>query len=204
MATIDDVNAQEPGPLDALGRPMHDLRISVTDRCNFRCTYCMPREVYGRDFAFLPRAELLTFEEITRLAEIFAGLGVRKLRLTGGEPLLRRDLPLLVGMLGELADIEDITLTTNGSLLARQAAPLANAGLRRISVSLDSLDEATFARMNDVGFPVSAVLDGIAAAHDAGMRPDQGQHGRPPRRQRGQRCAHGALLPRTRAHPALH
>ena len=150
---------------------MHDLRISVTDRCNFRCTYCMPREVYGRDFAFLPRAELLTFEEMTRLAGLFAGLGVRKLRLTGGEPLLRRDLPVLVGMLGAIADVEDITLTTNGSLLARQAQLLADAGLRRISVSLDSLDEATFARMNDVGFPVSSVLAGIEAAHDAGMRP---------------------------------
>ena len=150
---------------------MHDLRISVTDRCNFRCTYCMPREVYGRDFAFLPRAELLTFEEIARLARLFADLGVRKLRLTGGEPLLRRDLPVLVRMLVGIPGIEDVTLTTNGSLLARQAAPLAEAGLRRISVSLDSLDEATFARMNDVGFPASAVLAGIKAADDAGMRP---------------------------------
>jgi len=150
---------------------MHDVRISVTDRCNFRCTYCMPREVYGRDFAFLPRAELLTFEEITRLARLFSGLGVRKLRLTGGEPLLRRDLPVLVRMLGDVPDIEDITLTTNGSLLARQVAALANAGLRRISVSLDSLDEATFAQMNDVGFPVSTVLAGIQAAHDIGLAP---------------------------------
>ena len=150
---------------------MHDLRISVTDRCNFRCTYCMPREVYGRDFAFLPRAELLTFEEITRLAGLFTALGVRKLRLTGGEPLLRRDLPVLVRMLGAIPDVEDITLTTNGSLLARQALALADAGLRRISVSLDSLDEATFARMNDVGFAVSAVLAGIDAARDAGLSP---------------------------------
>jgi cyclic pyranopterin phosphate synthase len=150
---------------------MHDLRISVTDRCNFRCTYCKPREIYGRDFTFLPRAELLTFEEITRLARVFAGLGVKKLRLTGGEPLLRRDLPTLVRMLGDIPGIEDITLTTNGSLLERQAAALAEAGLSRISVSLDSLDEATFARMNDVGFPVSAVLAGIQAAHDAGLRP---------------------------------
>jgi cyclic pyranopterin phosphate synthase len=131
----------------------------------------MPREVYGRDFAFLPRAELLTFEEIIRLASIFAGLGVRKVRLTGGEPLLRRDLPVLVRMLGGLGDIEDITLTTNGSLLARQADALADAGLRRISVSLDSLDEDTFSRMNDVGFPVSAVLAGIDAAETAGLRP---------------------------------
>ena len=150
---------------------MHDLRVSVTDRCNFRCTYCMPREVYGRDFAFLPRAELLTFEEIVRLARLFATLGVRKVRLTGGEPLLRRDLDVLVRMLGEVPGIDDITLTTNGSLLARHAPALAEAGLRRISVSLDSLDEQTFARMNDVGFPVSAVLEGIQAAHEAGLRP---------------------------------
>ncbi len=156
---------------DTLGRPIHDLRISVTDRCNFRCTYCMPREVYGRDYAFLPRAELLTFEEITRLARIFVGLGVRKIRLTGGEPLLRRDLPVLVEMLARIPEAEDITLTTNGSLLARQAQALADAGLRRISVSLDSLDEQTFALMNDVGFPVSDVLDGIAAADRAGLRP---------------------------------
>ncbi len=156
---------------DTLGRPIHDLRISVTDRCNFRCTYCMPREIYGRDFSFLPRSELLTFEEITRLAHVFVALGVRKIRLTGGEPLLRRDLPALVGMLAQINDVEDITLTTNGSLLERQAQALADAGLRRISVSLDSLNEQTFARMNDVGFPVSAVLDGIAAADRAGLRP---------------------------------
>jgi cyclic pyranopterin phosphate synthase len=164
------VSVQQP-VLDTLGRPIHDLRISVTDRCNFRCTYCMPREVYGRDFAFLPRAELLTFEEITRLAQLFASLGVKKLRLTGGEPLLRRDLPTLIAMLGDVEGIDDITLTTNGSLLARQAQALAAAGLQRISVSLDSLDEATFASMNDVGFPVSAVLDGIDAADAAGLRP---------------------------------
>jgi len=156
---------------DTLGRPIHDLRISVTDRCNFRCTYCMPREVYGRDYAFLPRSELLTFEEITRLARLFVALGVRKVRLTGGEPLLRRELPKLVAMLAPLPDVEDITLTTNGSLLARQAQSLADAGLKRISVSLDSLDEQTFARMNDVGFPVSAVLAGIDAAQAAGLAP---------------------------------
>jgi cyclic pyranopterin phosphate synthase len=131
----------------------------------------MPREIYGRDFAFLPRTELLTFEEITRLARVFAGLGVRKVRLTGGEPLLRRDLPTLVRMLADVDGIDDLTLTTNGSLLARQAQALADAGLTRISVSLDSLDDATFARMNDVGFPVSAVLDGIEAAAAAGLRP---------------------------------
>jgi len=131
----------------------------------------MPREVYGRDFAFLPRSELLTFEEIERLARIFVALGVKKLRLTGGEPLLRRDLPVLVALLAAIDGVEDITLTTNGSLLARHAADLAQAGLSRISVSLDSLDDATFARMNDVGFPVSSVLQGIAAAVDAGLTP---------------------------------
>jgi cyclic pyranopterin phosphate synthase len=156
---------------DVLGRPIHDLRISVTDRCNFRCTYCMPREVYGRDYAFLPRAELLTFEEIARLASVFVSLGVRKIRLTGGEPLLRRDLPQLVEMLSTIRGVDDITLTTNGSLLARQAQSLASAGLKRISVSLDSLDEQTFAAMNDVGFPVRSVLDGIAAAEAAGLQP---------------------------------
>jgi len=154
-----------------MGRRLHDLRISVTDRCNFRCTYCMPREVYGRDYAFLPRAELLTFEEMTRLARLFVDHGVRKVRLTGGEPLLRRDLPTLVRMLAAEPGIDDLTLTTNGSLLARQARALADAGLHRVSVSLDSLDDATFARMNDVGFPVSVVLDGIAAAADAGLTP---------------------------------
>ena len=156
---------------DVLGRPIHDLRISVTDRCNFRCTYCMPREVYGRDFAFLPRSELLTFEELARLARLFVSQGARKIRLTGGEPLLRRELPKLVQMLVAIDEVEDITLTTNGSLLARHAQALADAGLERISVSLDSLDEQTFARMNDVGFAVSAVLDGIAAADRAGLRP---------------------------------
>jgi cyclic pyranopterin phosphate synthase len=150
---------------------MHDLRISVTDRCNFRCTYCMPREVYGRDYDFLPRAELLTFEEIVRLARAFTALGVRKIRLTGGEPLLRRDLPDLVRMLAAVEGAEDVTLTTNGSLLRRHARALADAGLARVSVSLDSLDDATFARMNDVGFAVSVVLDGIDAASAAGLRP---------------------------------
>ena len=157
--------------VDTLDRPIRDLRISVTDRCNFRCTYCMPREVYGRDFAFLPRAELLTFEEITRLARLFVDLGVQKVRLTGGEPLLRRDLPGLVAMLAALPGVRDLTLTTNGSLLARHASALAEAGLRRISVSLDSLEDDVFARLNDAAFPVSAVLDGIAAAEAAGLRP---------------------------------
>ncbi len=152
-------------------RPLHDLRISVTDRCNFRCTYCMPREVYGRDYEFLPREQLLTFEEITRLARVFVGLGVTKVRLTGGEPLLRRDLPDLVRMLRAVPGIADLTLTTNGSRLARHAAALAAAGLDRVSVSLDSLDDTTFARMNDVGFPVQTVLDGIDAAAAAGLTP---------------------------------
>ena len=158
-------------PVDRLNRPLHDLRISVTDRCNFRCTYCMPREVYGRDYEFLPREQLLTFEEIVRLAQVFVGLGVSKVRLTGGEPLLRRDLPDLVRMLANVPGIEDLTLTTNGSLLARHAAALADAGLDRISVSLDSLDDTTFGAMNDVGFPVQTVLDGIDAAAAAGLAP---------------------------------
>ena len=158
-------------PLDRLDRPLRDLRISVTDRCNFRCLYCMPREVFGRDFQFLERAELLTFEEIARLSRLFVGAGVRKLRLTGGEPLVRRDLPGLVALLAEIPGVEDLTLTTNGSLLARLAAPLTAAGLRRITVSLDSLDDATFRRMNDVDFPVTRVLEGIEAAEAVGLAP---------------------------------
>ena len=156
---------------DTLARPLRDLRISVTDRCQFRCTYCMPREVFGRDFAFLPRAELLTFEELTRLARVFAGLGVRKLRLTGGEPLLRRDLERLVAMLAGIGGIQDIALTTNGALLAGKARALAAAGLRRVTVSLDSLDDAAFMALNDAGFPVARVLEAIAAAADAGLAP---------------------------------
>ena len=156
---------------DTRNRPLRDLRISVTDRCNFRCTYCMPREVFGADFRFLAREELLTFEEITRLAGIFAGLGVEKIRLTGGEPLLRRDLPTLVGMLAGVPGIRDLTLTTNGSLLAAQAGALRAAGLHRVTVSLDSLDDDVFAAMNDVGFPVARVLAGIAAARAAGFCP---------------------------------
>ena len=159
------------GPQDLLGRPLRDLRISVTDRCNFRCTYCMPREVFGRGYRFLERSELLTFEEIERLATVFTALGVRKVRLTGGEPLVRRELPRLVGMLAPLAGIEDLCLTTNGSLLAHNAAALRAAGLRRVTVSLDSLDDHVFARMNDVGFPVARVLEGIAAAAEAGLGP---------------------------------
>jgi cyclic pyranopterin phosphate synthase len=157
------------GVRDALERPLHDLRISVTDRCNFRCVYCMPREVFGRDYAFLPRAELLTFEEIARLAGVFVGLGVRKIRLTGGEPLVRRELEKLVAMLAPLR--VDLTLTTNGSLLAARASALRSAGLDRVTVSLDALDDATFMAMNDVRFPVARVLEGIAAAAEAGLAP---------------------------------
>src|SRR6266487_1536457 len=156
---------------DTLARPLRDLRISVTDRCQFRCTYCMPREVFGRDFVFLPREQLLTFEEPTRLARIFAGLGVRKLRLTGGEPLLRRDLDKLVAMLAGIGGIGDIALTTNGALLAGNAEALAAAGLRRVTVSLDSLDDAVFMALNDAGFPVARVLEAIAAAAAAGLAP---------------------------------
>ena len=157
-------------PLDTLGRPLHDLRISVTDRCNFRCVYCMPKEVFGKDFQFLPRAEILTFEEIERLVRIFVSLGVRKIRLTGGEPLVRRNLERLVEKLASIGDL-DLTLTTNGSLLAQKARSLADAGLRRVTVSLDSLDDATFKRMNDADFPVAKVLAGIEAAQAAGLAP---------------------------------
>ena len=157
-------------PLDTLGRPLHDLRISVTDRCNFRCVYCMPKEVFGKDFQFLPRAEILTFEEIERLARIFVALGVQKIRLTGGEPLVRRNLEVLVEKLAKIGEL-DLTLTTNGSLLSQKAQPLAEAGLRRVTVSLDSLDDATFKRMNDADFPVAKVLAGIEAAHAAGLAP---------------------------------
>jgi cyclic pyranopterin phosphate synthase len=154
---------------DTRGRPLRDLRISVTDRCNFRCTYCMPRAVFGADYRFLPHAAILSFEEIARLAGIFVGLGVKKLRLTGGEPLLRKDLPRLIAMLAPLD--ADLTLTTNGSTLVKHARALRDAGLKRITVSLDSLDEATFRAMNDADFPVAKVLDGIAAAADAGFGP---------------------------------
>jgi len=157
-------------PLDTLGRPLHDLRISVTDRCNFRCVYCMPKEIFGKDYQFLPRAEILTFEEIERLVRIFVSLGVEKIRLTGGEPLVRRDLERLVEKLARIGDL-DLTLTTNGSLLAQKARALADAGLRRVTVSLDSLDDATFKRMNDSDFPVAKVLAGIDAAQAAGLAP---------------------------------
>jgi GTP 3',8-cyclase len=160
---------------DTLGRPLHDLRISVTDRCNFRCTYCMPKDVFDRHYTFLPHASLLSFEEITRLARIFVELGVRKIRLTGGEPLLRKNVETLVSMLAALRSINgeplDLTLTTNGSLLARKAMALRSAGLRRITISLDALDDATFRGMNDVDFPVAEVLAGLEAARSAGLGP---------------------------------
>ena len=160
-----------PDPLlDQFGRPLQDLRISITDRCNFRCSYCMPRETFGPDFAFLPRSAILSFEEITRLARIFASFGARKLRLTGGEPLLRSDLPVLIAELRTIPDLE-IAMTTNGALLASHAQALADAGLDRVTVSLDSLDDATFRAMNDANFPVAKVREGIAAALEAGLGP---------------------------------
>ncbi|CAG1002207.1 GTP 3',8-cyclase [Burkholderiales bacterium] len=154
---------------DARGRRLHDLRISVTDRCNFRCVYCMPKDVFGRDYPFLPHAALLTFEEIARVARAFTGLGVGKIRLTGGEPLLRKNLERLVAMLATMP--VDLTLTTNGALLARKARPLADAGLKRVTVSLDALDDATFRAMGDTDTPVAQVLDGIDAASRAGLAP---------------------------------
>ena len=157
-------------PRDRLSRPLRDLRISVTDRCNFRCGYCMPREHFGKEFRFLPKAELLSFEEITRVASLFAAQGVTKLRLTGGEPLLRAELPKLVNALSRIPGVE-VALTTNGSLLAEHARALAAAGLKRVTVSLDSLDGAVFRLMNDADFPVSRVLAGIEKAAAHGLRP---------------------------------
>jgi len=160
---------------DRLGRPLRDLRISVTDRCNFRCSYCMPKEVFDRDYRFLPQPELLSFEEIARVARLFVAHGVAKLRLTGGEPLLRKGLEALIAQLAALrtpaGEPLDITLTTNGTLLARKAAVLREAGLKRVTVSLDALDDAVFRRMNDVDFPVADVLAGIDAALAAGLAP---------------------------------
>jgi len=155
---------------DTLNRPLRDLRISVTDRCNFRCVYCMPKEIFGPDYQYLQRNQVLTFEEITRLAHIFVSHGVRKIRLTGGEPLVRRDLHVLIGMLADIPDL-DLTLTTNGALLARQAQSLKDAGLKRVTVSLDSLDDEIFKAMNDVDFPVAKVLEGMDAAAAVGLGP---------------------------------
>jgi cyclic pyranopterin phosphate synthase len=158
---------------DALGRPLRDLRISVTDRCNFRCNYCMPKSIFDKDYQYLPHSELLSFEEITRIARQFVAHGVQKIRLTGGEPLLRKHLEILIEQLAALRTTEgkplDITLTTNGSLLRKKAAALKAAGLNRVTVSLDGLDDAVFRAMNDVDFPVAEVLDGIAAAQEAGL-----------------------------------
>jgi cyclic pyranopterin phosphate synthase len=163
--------AERSVPLaDTLARPLRDLRISVTDRCNFRCTYCMPKDIFGPDYPFLPRSEVLSFEEITRLARIFQAHGVEKIRLTGGEPLLRKNLECLIEMLAGLGGL-DLTLTTNGSILARKAQALRDAGLKRVSVSLDSLDDEVFRAMNDVDFPVARVLEGIDAAAAAGLAP---------------------------------
>ena len=156
--------------IDTLNRPLRDLRISVTDRCNFRCIYCMPKEMFGADHQFLERDQILSFEEITRLARIFVSHGVRKIRLTGGEPLVRRDLHRLVGMLSTISDL-DLTLTTNGSLLAKQAQALKEAGLKRVSVSLDSLDNEIFKAMNDVDFPVQKVIEGMDTAAEVGLGP---------------------------------
>jgi cyclic pyranopterin phosphate synthase len=170
MNTPRDFKAPGNGIADRLGRSLRDLRISVTDRCNFRCVYCMPKEVFGKDYAFLERREILTFEEIARVARIFRDLGVEKVRLTGGEPLVRRNLEQLIGLLAAIPGL-DLTLTTNGSFLARKARALKAAGLNRITVSLDALDDAVFRRLNDVDFPVAKVLEGIEAAAAAGLAP---------------------------------
>jgi len=162
---------KHPLPLiDKLGRPLRDLRISVTDRCNFRCTYCMPREMFGAEYAFLPHKEILSFEEITLIAKSFVDCGVQKIRLTGGEPLLRRDIDRLVSQLAKIPHI-DLSLTTNGSLLGKRARALKDAGLQRVTVSLDALDAPTFKRMNDADYPVSRVLEGIEAADTVGLGP---------------------------------
>ena len=156
--------------LDRLNRPLRDLRISVTDRCNFRCVYCMPREVFGPGYAFVPRKDLLTLEEIARVAQVFASLGMRKVRITGGEPLIRRNLEHLIEMIDATEGVEDISLTTNGSMLTSvRAASLKQAGLKRLTISLDALDDATFKRINDVDYPASRVLDGIDNARAAGF-----------------------------------
>ncbi|MFL9925850.1 GTP 3',8-cyclase MoaA [Herbaspirillum lusitanum] len=160
---------------DTLARPLHDLRISVTDRCNFRCVYCMPKDVFDKDYQFMPHASLLSFEEITRLARQFVAHGVEKIRLTGGEPLLRKHIERLIEMLSRLRTPDgrdvDLTLTTNGTLLPQKAQSLKDAGLKRVTVSLDALDDANFKRMNDVDFPVERVLEGLDAAHAAGLGP---------------------------------
>ena len=175
LAAVEETDLADGKVADRRGRPLRDLRISVTDRCNFRCTYCMPKEVFDKNYRFLPHGDLLSFEEITRLARLFIDHGVEKVRLTGGEPLLRKDIERLIEMLARLTTRNgkplDLTLTTNGSILARKARALADAGLKRITVSLDALDDATFRAMNDVDFPVASVLEGIDAAAAAGLAP---------------------------------
>lgn len=156
---------------DTLNRPVRDLRISVTDRCNFRCTYCMPKEVFGKDYEFMSREYLLSFEELERVVRSFVRHGVSKVRITGGEPLLRKGIEDLVAKLAAIEGVADLTLTTNGSLLERKAKALAAAGLSRVTVSLDSMDDTVFMAMNDVGYPVQKVLDGVQAAADAGLDP---------------------------------
>lgn len=171
---MSNLTAMSPVPVeirDTLGRPVRDLRISVTDRCNFRCTYCMPKEIFGKDYEFLERDLLLSFEELERVVRAFVRLGVTKVRLTGGEPLLRKGIEDLVARIARVPGVGDLTLTTNGSLLERKAAGLAAAGLKRVTVSLDSMDDTVFMAMNDVGYPVQAVLDGIGAAAAAGLAP---------------------------------
>ena len=181
-------------PLDRLQRPLHDLRISVTDRCNFRCSYCMPKEVFDKDYTYLPHSALLSFEEITRTASLFVQRGVRKIRLTGGEPLLRKNIEILISQLAALRTPDgqplDLTLTTNGSLLARKAQALRDAGLQRVTVSLDGLDDTVFRRMNDVDFPVAEVLEGIARLTEMaiGDRPRAGVAGQDRVDQRGDRA----------------
>ena len=169
-AALKPADAGSPALVDTRGRPLRDLRISVTDRCNFRCTYCMPKEVYGRDFQFLERSQLLSFDEIHRLVKIFRGHGIEKVRITGGEPLVRRQLEKLIALLAQEPDL-DITLTTNASLLKQKAQALKDAGLQRVTVSLDSLDDAVFRSMNDVDFPVAKVLEGIEEADRVGLKP---------------------------------
>ena len=170
---MDDAILQSSSPtlLDVFGRPLRDLRISVTDRCNFRCPFCMPAEIYGERYEFLPKDEILTFEEISRLAGLFVSLGVRKIRLTGGEPLLRADLSVLVAQLSKIEGLEDLALTTNGYLLAQQAQALKDAGLKRITVSLHTLDDDVFGKMNGRGFGTKKVLEGIEAAAEVGLSP---------------------------------
>ncbi len=173
--TSDTRRAADGLLLDTRQRPLRDLRISVTDRCNFRCNYCMPKEIFDKNYSYLPHAALLSFEEITRIAKVFVAHGVQKIRLTGGEPLLRKNIERLIEQLSALRTLEgralDLTLTTNGSLLARKARALKAAGLQRVTVSLDGLDDAIFRSMNDVDFPVADVLTGIEAARDAGLGP---------------------------------